>query len=99
MFMIFYNFIETSSLGFSLQNLWILPIFVNLFILSLGISFILSSVYVFAKDITQIWQVFTSALFFLSPIFYKFSTFKEALPGFDYLNPVAGIIINARNAM
>lgn len=99
MFGIFYNFIDTPGLGFSIHNLWILPIFLNLFILSLGLAFILSSIYVFAKDITQIWQVFTAGLFFLSPIFYKFSLFKEALPGFDYLNPVAGIIINARNAM
>jgi ABC-type polysaccharide/polyol phosphate export permease len=53
---------------------------------------------VVAKDITQIWTVFTSFLFFLSPIFYKLDTFKERLPAFDYLNPLAGIIINARKA-
>jgi ABC-type polysaccharide/polyol phosphate export permease len=35
----------------------------------------------------------------LSPIFYKLSTFKEALPSFDYGNPIAGIIINARRVM
>jgi ABC-type polysaccharide/polyol phosphate export permease len=62
-------------------------------------SLILSTLYVIAKDITQIWQVFVSFLFFLSPIFYKLSTFKEALPNFDYANPVAGVIINARRVM
>ena len=98
-FTLFYNFVETSSAGFNVLNIWIIPIFLNLFILSLGLSFILSSIYVLAKDITQIWQVFTSALFFLSPIFYKFAVFRNSLPGFEYLNPVAGIIINARNAM
>lgn len=99
MFLIFYNFIESESIGFHFQNFWIIAIFVNLFILSLGISLILSNIYIIAKDITQIWTVFTAFLFFLSPIFYKLSTFKAALPSFDYLNPIAGLIINARRVM
>ena len=99
MFILFFNFVEAGTYGLSALNFWIIPIFINLFILSLGLSFILSSIYIFAKDITQIWQVFTSGLFFLSPIFYKFSLFTEALPNFEYINPVAGIIINARNVL
>ncbi|HEY4206632.1 MAG TPA: hypothetical protein VGM31_07470, partial [Puia sp.] len=52
-----------------------------------------------AKDIHQIWTVFVSLLLFLSPVFYKLEVFKHALPAFDYANPIAGIIINARNVM
>jgi ABC-2 type transport system permease protein len=99
MFLLFYNLIESASVGLNIYNLWIIPLFINLFILSLSLSLILSCIYIVAKDITQIWQVFTSLLFFLSPIFYKLSTFKEALPSFDYANPIAGIIINARRVM
>ena len=99
MFLIFYSFIEKQSTGLSMQNFWILPLFLNLFILSLGMSLILSNVYIVAKDINQIWMVFVSFLFFLSPIFYKLSTFKSALPSFEYGNPIAGIIINARRVM
>jgi ABC-2 type transport system permease protein len=99
MFLIFYYFIERQSLGPSLQNFWILPIFCILFVLSLGSALILSNVFIVAKDINQVWQVFVSFLFFLSPIFYKLSTFKDSLPRFDYLNPMAGIIINARRVM
>lgn len=99
MFLIFYNFLEKESNGSTLYSLWIIPIFINLFILSLALSLILSNIYIIAKDITQIWQVFTSFLFFLSPIFYKLSVFQEALPSFDYGNPIAGIIINARRVM
>jgi ABC-2 type transport system permease protein len=99
MFLLFYNFLEKESTGFSIQNIWIIALFLNLFILSLGMSLILSTIYIIAKDITQIWMAFTSFLFFLSPIFYKLSTFKEALPSFDYGNPIAGIIINARKVM
>ena len=99
MFVLFYNFFESVSIGLNWNNLWILLLFLNLFLLSLALSLILSCLYIIAKDITQVWQVFTSLLFFLSPIFYKLSVFKGALPSFDYANPIAGIIINARRVM
>jgi ABC-type polysaccharide/polyol phosphate export permease len=99
MFLIFYYLIERESLGPSFYNFWILPIFCILFVLSLGSALILSNVFIVAKDINQVWQVFVSFLFFLSPIFYKLSTFRNSLPKFDYLNPIAGIIINARRVM
>jgi ABC-2 type transport system permease protein len=99
MFLLFYSLIEKQSTGLSFQNFWIIPLFLNLFILSLGMSLVLSNIYILAKDINQIWMVFVSFLLFLSPIFYKLDTFKHALPSFDYGNPMAGIIINARRVM
>jgi len=99
MFLIFYNFFEASSNGLSRYNVWIVILYLNLYILSLGMALILSNIYIIAKDITQIWQVITSFLFFLSPIFYSVRVFKEALPTFEYGNPIAGIIINARRIM
>jgi ABC-2 type transport system permease protein len=98
MFLAFYNLLEKGAANSSIHSLWILPLFVNLYILALATSLILSNIYVIAKDITQVWMVFTSFLFFLSPIFYKLDTFKTSLPNFDYINPIAGIIINARKA-
>ena len=99
MFMIFYVFIERTNVGFSIYNLWGIVLFINMFIVSLAISLILSNIYIIAKDITQIWMVFTSALFFMSPIFYSLETFRQALPALEYGNPIAGIIINARYVM
>lgn len=98
MFLLFYNLLEKNSAFSTVHILWILPLFINLYILSLATSLILSNIYIIAKDITQVWQVFTSFIFFLSPIFYRLDTFKGRLPMFDYLNPIAGIIINARKA-
>ena len=98
MFLFFYNLLEKDVPYSTVHILWVLPLFVNLYILSLATSLILSNIYVIAKDITQVWQVFTSFIFFLSPIFYKLDIFKARLPNFDYLNPIAGIIINARKA-
>ena len=95
----FLYFFRKGVYGAFYSKFWILAVFLNLFILSLGMSLILSTLYIIAKDISQIWIVLTSFLFFLSPIFFKLSTFKEALPSFDYGNPIAGIIINARHVM
>jgi ABC-2 type transport system permease protein len=99
MFALFYNFAEKESVGLSVYNFWIIVIYFNLFILSLGISIILSNIYIIAKDITQVWSVFISFFFFLSPIIYKLSRFQDALPNLEYANPIAGIIINARFVM
>src|SRR5690606_37985339 len=71
-------------------------LFIDLFILSLAISLLLCCIYIFAKDISHIWQVSMSMLFFLSPILYNLSTFKMALPSFDYVSPIAGLITYAR---
>jgi len=98
-FIVFFNFLEAGGGGFSFHNLWVIALFINLFILSLGISLILSNIYILAKDINQIWMVVTSFLFFLSPVFYKLEVFQSKLPGFQYGNPLAGIIINARRVM
>src|SRR6195952_4580410 len=82
MFVLFYNLFETKGQGMSGYTLWIIPIFVNLFVLSMGGSLILSTVYILAKDISQIWTIFTSFLFFLSPIFYNLAVYERTLPGF-----------------
>ncbi|MBO9631665.1 MAG: ABC transporter permease [Chitinophagaceae bacterium] len=99
MFLLFYNLIELRTLAFSATNLWMIFLFVNLFILSLGVSLILSNIYIVAKDISQLWIAFTTFLFFLSPIFYKLATFKASLGALEYANPIAGIIINGRRVM
>ena len=98
-FIIYFQFIDAGTLGLSYKAFYIIPIFLNLVILALAFSIILSCIYVLAKDITQIWMVITGIGFWVSPILFKLETFRQALPGIDYANPVAGIIINARNVM
>ena len=99
MFFLFYFLLEPESKSISINILFVIPLFINLFILSLGFSLILSNIYVVAKDINQIWQVFVNFLFFLSPIFYKLSTYRLSLPGVEYINPISGLIINARKVV
>ncbi len=98
-FVIYYQFIDRGTPGLSLEALYIIPIYLNLVVLALAFSIILSNIYVLAKDITQIWIVITGIGFWISPILFKLENFQKALPGVIYANPIAGIIINARNVM
>ncbi|TWI83672.1 ABC-2 type transport system permease protein [Lacibacter cauensis] len=99
LFLIYFQFLDNGTAELSLKSLYIIPIFINLVVFSLAFSLILSNIYVLAKDITQIWLVITGVGFWLSPILFKLELFRKALPGVDYLNPISGIIINARNVI
>ena len=99
MFTIFYHVFEKDVPPYGAMAFYFIPIFLNLLVISLGFSLILSTIYIIAKDITQIWVVITGLGFWLSPILFKLEKFREALPGLDYINPISGIIINARNVL
>lgn len=99
LFLVFFQFFDNGTLGLSWQALYIIPIFINLALFALALSIILSNIYVLAKDITQIWMVVTGIGFWVSPILFKLDMFRKALPGVDFINPISGIIINARNVL
>jgi ABC-2 type transport system permease protein len=98
MFFMYYLFIETDGYV-SWHLVYLIPIIFNLVVLSLGFSLILSCLYIIAKDIFQIWGIIVSLAFWVSPILFKLESFRESLPGLDYLNPIAGIVINTRNVV
>lgn len=77
----------------------IIPIIVNLIILALGFSLILSCLYIIAKDILQIWTILVGLAFWISPIMFKLDVLRASLPGVDYINPISSIVINARNVI
>jgi ABC-type polysaccharide/polyol phosphate export permease len=72
---------------------------INLVILSLGFSLILSNLFIYFKDITQIWGLVITAGIFLSPIFLRSDLFITKIPILTYLNPIAGIILNTRDVI
>lgn len=98
MFFIYLFFFQSGSY-LSWHVVFLLPLIVNLAVLSLGISLILSSLYVIAKDILQVWSIVVGIAFWISPIIFKLDTFRSSLPGLDYINPIAGIIINSRRVV
>lgn len=99
MFSLYYNFFDIGTQHYTLYSLYFIPIFINLLLLSLAFSLILSNLYIIVKDISQIWIVVTGLGFWLSPIIFRLETFRHTLPLLEYANPISGIIINARNVL
>lgn len=85
----------TPSLGWL-----IVPVFlVELYCLSLGISFLLGAINVKYRDITSIWDVLMQALFYAVPIIYPISMVantSEIAAKIILLNPIAQTIQDIR---
>lgn len=78
----------------------LLPLVLVPLILSvLGISWILSSLGVFLRDVSQVVGVFISALMFLSPIFYPVKMFPADYQWLLVINPLTPVIESARDLL
>jgi len=88
-----------SEISPTYHYIYFIPLFLNLAILSLGVSLILSNLFLLFKDISQVWGIIVSFGFFLSPILYRGKVFDEKMPWLNYLNPISGIINNARSIL
>ena len=77
-----------------------LPIILIPFILlSVGISWFLSSLGVYVKDTTHVIGILVMVLLFISPIFYPMSSLPESIRDFILLNPLSFIIEEARSVI
>jgi ABC-2 type transport system permease protein len=77
-------------------------ILLALFTFTVGVSMLLSAVYVVARDIDPIWDVFTQALFYATPVLYPIELLaerSETLSHIAMMNPLAVLIQQMRHAM
>jgi lipopolysaccharide transport system permease protein len=88
-------FLKSLSWTVLLLPLLIVP----LLLLSLGMSWILSSLGIFLRDIGQIIGIVVQALSLLSPIFYSVSVIPEKFRWFYNLNPLTYYIENVRSVL
>ncbi|MCH8860607.1 MAG: ABC transporter permease [Thaumarchaeota archaeon] len=63
-----------------------------LLLLILGLSYILSIITVYVKDMQIIWTIFVYALLFVSPIFWYLDDVKGILQSLHAINPLGQII-------
>ena len=64
-----------------------------------GAGLLLSSLYVYFRDLNQIWEVVVRILFFCSPIFYPLTIIPAHLMPYYILNPVTQFIGIYRDVM
>jgi len=82
----FFQFIPTSTIIF-------LPIvLLLLLVLTLGVSYILSILSVFIRDIQPIWGIIIHALFFITPVLWYLEDASEFLLMIHRFNPVGQIL-------
>ena len=65
---------------FNVTILFFPLILIPLIMMSLGFSWLLSSLGVFIRDIGYTIAIFTQILFFLTPVFYPISSVPEEFP-------------------
>ena len=70
-----------------------------LFLFTLGLSWFLSSLGVYLRDVGQTVGIFTTVLMFLSPVFYPVANLPEAYQGVVMLNPIAIVLEQARDVL
>lgn len=93
LFMIFFR------VPVSINLVYVPLILLFLFIISLGLSLALSALNVFYRDVQFIWQVLLQVGYFATPILYTIDIFPKDLQKFVLLNPIARIIISARDTI
>lgn len=69
------------------------------FWLIFGVALLLSSIFVYFRDLNQIWEVLLNALFFACPIVYPLSTVPEKLMAYYQLNPITNLIEMYRDVL
>lgn len=70
-----------------------------LVVITLGLSWFLSSLGVFIRDVVQTIAILMTILMFLSPIFYPISSLPPKFQSVIMLNPLTFIIEQARNVL
>ena len=86
------------SLGW--HSLLAVPLLLELYALVIGISLILSALFVFYRDLGHIWEIFTQLLFYGSAVVFPLSRdILHSKVELVALNPVAQIIEDLRHAL
>ena len=81
-------------------TIFLLPlVFLPLTLLIMGLSWLLASLGVYLRDVSQFVSILTTVLLFLSPIFYPASALPDKYRPFLLLNPLMPAIEQTRNVL
>ncbi|SDB28671.1 ABC-2 type transport system permease protein [Streptococcus henryi] len=99
--LVVFIFAIVNGVGVSLGWLTIVPLFLELFLFTTGIAFILSTLFVRYRDIGPIWEVVMQAGLYATPIIYSLTFILQrgqvTIAKIMMLNPLAQIIQDLRH--
>lgn len=76
--------------------LWAPLLMLPLFVLAVGLSWLLAGASVFLRDLVQIVPLLSAALVFLAPVFYPLSAVPERMRGWIACNPLSFVVEQLR---
>jgi lipopolysaccharide transport system permease protein len=79
--------------------LFIPIVILPLVVLTLGLAWMLSSLGVFLRDVSQTIGIFTTVLMFMAPVFYPVNALPEAMRPWLMANPLTFIIEQSREVL
>ena len=92
---------QNNGVEFSVNWLVIIPLFIELFLFSAGIAFVLATLFVKFRDIGPIWEVVMQAGMYATPIIYSLTFILQRgqikVAKLMMLNPLAQIIQDLRH--
>jgi ABC-2 type transport system permease protein len=85
-----------TGVFFGVNSLFFPLLILELFVLTLGIALVLSSLFVRFRDLGHIWEVTLQILFYATPILYPLSFVPQKIGKVLLLSPIAQIIQDSR---
>lgn len=82
------NEVEHTKCYLNIYYLYLPYIFLCAFMFALGVSYILSTITVFLRDMIYIWGICLTILNYLTPIFYSIKMLPESLQAIFKYNPL-----------
>jgi ABC-type polysaccharide/polyol phosphate export permease len=95
-FLVLFVFLFFIGSTFSPKAMLIPAIIATQLILILAVSLLLSSLYIYYRDISRICQILIMLGFFATPVFYSLSMLSERMQRILLFNPMASIIDTTR---
>lgn len=100
------NFVLVLAIGFPLGwfhvglSALLLPLlFVELYVLVAGVGLLLSSMFVFYRDLGHVWEITLQLLFYASAIVFPFSLIPGRFLRLIAVNPLAQLLEDTRRAL
>ncbi|MGN0778981.1 MAG: ABC transporter permease [Aristaeellaceae bacterium] len=85
---IFFLFAALDQITFTWNMLALIYPMLCLVVFNIGVGMILAVMYVFFRDLSYLYDIFTLMLTYLSAIFYTVDGFSPAIQNLFYLNPL-----------
>ena len=83
---------------YSWNLLYLIPVLIGLLLFSIGITFILATLFIFFRDLDHLWSIVLMAGFWAVPIIWDYKIVYEKFP-FMLYNPLTTFVINTRQIL